>query len=128
MFDILLYAGKYRVIDFAVSVYVCVALTTWNIKYILIDRNGNYSNQKQEELHKSMLLNLKVIIRVWITSDIHMYPFSPKLPSHPAPHNIEHSSMCCILGPCWLSILYIAATIFSSYQQRWPGTITYGHW
>ena len=37
MFDILLYAGKYRVIDFAMSVYVCVALTTWNIKYILIE-------------------------------------------------------------------------------------------
>ena len=51
MFNILLYAGKYRVIDFAMAVYVRVALTTWNIKYILIDRNGNYSNQKQEELH-----------------------------------------------------------------------------
>ena len=75
MFNILLYAGKYRVIDFAMAVYVRVALTTWNIKYILIDRNGNYSNQKQEELHKSMLLNLKVIIRVWITSVSTIFSF-----------------------------------------------------
>ena len=29
------------------------------------------------------------------------------LPSR-LPHNIEQSSLCCIVGPCWLSILNIA--------------------
>ena len=31
------------------------------------------------------------------------------LPSR-LPHNIEQSSMCCIVGPCWLSVLNIAVT------------------
>ena len=31
------------------------------------------------------------------------------LPSR-LPHNIEQSSLCCIVGPCWLSILNIAVT------------------
>ena len=38
---------------------------------------------------------------------IYMYPFSPKLFCHPA-HSTEQSYLCCIVGPCWLSILNIA--------------------
>ena len=34
---------------------------------------------------------------------IHMYPFSPK-PQSRLPHNIEQSSLCYTVGPCWLSI------------------------
>ena len=40
---------------------------------------------------------------------IYKYPFSPKLPSHPACHltlSIEQSSLCYTVGPCWLSILW----------------------
>ena len=37
---------------------------------------------------------------------IYMYPFSPKLPSHPG--NTEQSSMCYTVGPCWSSILNTA--------------------
>ena len=40
---------------------------------------------------------------------IYEYPFSPKLPSHPACHltlSIEQSSLCYTVGPYWLSILW----------------------
>ena len=40
---------------------------------------------------------------------IYEYLFSPKLPSHPACHltlSIEPNSLCYILGPYWLSILW----------------------
>lgn len=37
-----------------------------------------------------------------------MCPFSPKLHSHPgSSHNIEQSSLFCMVGPCWLFILNI---------------------
>ena len=39
---------------------------------------------------------------------IHMYPFSPKLPSHPGCRITLSSSLCYTVGPCWLSILNIA--------------------
>jgi len=46
-------------------------------------------------------------------------PFSSRLP-----HNIEQSSMCCTVGPCWLSILNIAVCTclvqFSSVAQSCP--------
>ena len=40
-------------------------------------------------------------------SATHVYirPFSPPVQ---AAHNTEQSSLCCTLGPCWLSILSIA--------------------
>ena len=43
---------------------------------------------------------------------IYMYPFSLNpLPSR-LPHNIEQSFLCYTLGPCCLSILYIAVYIW----------------
>ena len=36
---------------------------------------------------------------------IYMYPFSPQIPlPSRLPHNIEQSSLCYRLGPCWLGI------------------------
>ena len=46
----------------------------------------------------------------WRDSAIHVHVsilFQTPLPSR-LPHNIEQSSMCCTVGPCWLSILNIA--------------------
>ena len=40
-----------------------------------------------------------------------MHPFSPPLR---LPHNIEQSTMCCAIGPCWLSILSIAVCTYPS--------------
>ena len=37
-----------------------------------------------------------------------MYPFSPKLPSHPGCQELEQSSICYTVGLCWLSILDIS--------------------
>ena len=39
---------------------------------------------------------------------IYMYPFSPKLPSHPGCRITLSSSLCSTVGPCWLSVLNIA--------------------
>ena len=36
---------------------------------------------------------------------IHVSTFPQTLLSSRLPHNIEHSSMCCTVDPCWLSIL-----------------------
>ena len=38
----------------------------------------------------------------------YLYPFSPKLPSHPGCHTALSSSLCYTLGPCWLPIFSIA--------------------
>ena len=38
----------------------------------------------------------------------HMYPSPPTILPSPLPHNIEQSSMCCIVGPCWWSLLTTA--------------------
>ena len=42
---------------------------------------------------------------------MYMYPFSPNSPPIWLPHNVEQSSMCCIVGFGWLSILNIAACV-----------------
>ena len=38
----------------------------------------------------------------------YMYSLSPKHPQSKLAQNFELSSMCCMVGPCWLSILNIA--------------------
>ena len=62
------------------------------------------------------LVNNVVIIsgEQWRGSVIHMHVFIlPKLLSSLA-HHTEQSSMCCIIGPCWLSILNIAVCTYPS--------------
>ena len=51
---------------------------------------------------------------------VYMYPFSLKLPTHPGSYDIEQSSLCCTVGPCWLSILNVAMLQDSS--------LVYAHW
>ena len=50
---------------------------------------------------------------------IYMYPFSLKLPSHPGCQNIEQSSPCSTVGPCWLSIFK-----YSSVYMSIPDSLT----
>ena len=57
------------------------------INNVLVD-SGEYQKGSAIHIHVSNLLQT---------------PLSSKLP-----HNIAHSSLCYIVGPCWLSILNIA--------------------
>ena len=52
------------------------------------------------------------VIQILSDSVIHIYIyfFSDSFP-YRLLQNIEHSSLCCIVSPCWLSILYLVVCI-----------------
>ena len=50
------------------------------------------------------------VIQILSDSDIYIYIFSDSFP-YRLLENIEHTSLCCIISPYWLSILYLVVCI-----------------
>ena len=49
---------------------------------------------------------------------IHMYPFSPTLPSQQGCHKTLSSFLCCTVGPCWIILLLLTQLFVTALERN----------
>ena len=69
-------------------------------------------------------VNFRCTTKWFSSTDIYIYFFQIFSP-YRLLQNIEYSSLCCIVGPCWLSILYIVVCILEKAMATHSSTLAW---